>query len=346
MTPLSRFLSATMTATRWGICSAGKISHDFLVALKTLPPEDHKVVAIASRELSRAQEYAKNHSIPKAYGSYAELAQDPDVDVVYVGVVHPHHLPATLLFIQAGKNVLCEKPLGMNAAEVKKMVQAAREKEVFLMEACWTRFFPALEKIRSLLNQRTVGDVLVVQAEFGVPLVTVPRVLKKDLGGGALLDIGIYCVQLACMVFDGEKPESIVASGFLHETDVDKTASIILNYSGQRQAVLTYTMMTWMHNKASITGTKGIIEIPGPFWCPEELVVNGQKEEFPLPHPSQKLYFINSTGLCYEAEHVRQCLLQGLKESPIMSLGDSKLLHSILDEIRRQLGVSYPQDHA
>ncbi|CAI5790705.1 trans-1,2-dihydrobenzene-1,2-diol dehydrogenase-like [Podarcis lilfordi] len=335
-----------MTATRWGICSAGKISHDFLVALKTLPPEDHKVVAIASRELSRAQEYAKNHSIPKAYGSYAELAQDPDVDVVYVGVVHPHHLPATLLFIQAGKNVLCEKPLGMNAAEVKKMVQAAREKEVFLMEACWTRFFPALEKIRSLLHQRTVGDVLVVQAEFGVPILTVPRVVKKDLGGGALLDIGIYCVQLACMVFDGEKPESIVASGFLHETDVDKTASIILNYSGQRQAVLTYTMMTWMPNKASITGTKGIIEIPGPFWCPGELVVNGQKEEFPLPHPSQKLYFINSTGLRYEAEHVRQCLLQGLKESPIMSHGDSELLHSILDEIRRQLGVSYPQDHA
>ncbi|XP_061445582.1 trans-1,2-dihydrobenzene-1,2-diol dehydrogenase-like [Rhineura floridana] len=334
-----------MVATRWGICSAGKISHDFLVALKTLPLENHKVVAIASRELSRAQEYAKIHSIPKAYGSYAELAQDPDVDVVYVGVVHPYHLPATLLFIQAGKNVLCEKPLGMNAAEVKRMVQAAREKQVFLMEACWTRFFPTSEKIRSLLKQRTLGDVVVLQAEFGVPLLEIPRCVEKELGGGALLDIGVYCVQLACMVFNGEKPESIVASGFLHETGVDEMASVILNYSDQRQAVLIYTMGTWMPNRASITGSKGIIEVPGPFWCPTQLVVNGQKEEFPLPFPSQKQHFPNSTGLRYEAEHVRQCLLQGLKESPIMFHADSELLHSILDEIRRQLGVSYSQDH-
>ncbi|XP_042328860.1 trans-1,2-dihydrobenzene-1,2-diol dehydrogenase-like [Sceloporus undulatus] len=335
-----------MGATRWGICSAGKISHDFLVALKTLPPEEHKVVAIASRDLSRAQEYAKNHTIPKAYGSYEELAQDPDVDVVYVGVIHPCHLPATLLFIQAGKNVLCEKPLGMNAAEVKAMVQAARENNVFFMEAFWTRFFPALEKIRSLLRQRTVGNVVVLHAEFGVPLLSVPRCVEKELGGGALLDIGIYCVQWACMVFNGEKPQSIVASGFLHETGVDKMASIILNYSGQRQAVLTYSMMNQLPNRATISGTEGIIEIPSCLWCPQELVINGQKEEFPLPSPSQKLNFAGSTGLRYEAEHVRQCLLQGLKESPVMSHADSELVHFILDEARRQLGVSYSQDRA
>nr|XP_060636466.1 trans-1,2-dihydrobenzene-1,2-diol dehydrogenase-like [Anolis sagrei ordinatus] len=335
-----------MGPTRWGICSAGKISHDFLVALKTLPPEDHKVVAIASRELSRAQEYAKNHSIPKAYGSYEELAQDPDVDVVYVGVIHPYHLPASLLFIQAGKNVLCEKPLGMNAAEVKAMVQAAREKNVFFMEACWTRFFPASEKIRSLLKQSVVGDVVVLHVDFGLAMLSVPRCVKKELGGGALLDIGIYCVQLACMVFNGEKPQSIVATGFLHDTGVDKMASIILNYSGQRQAVLTCNMANELPNRATISGTNGLIEIPGYFWCPQKLVINGQKEEFPLPAPSQKLNFPSGTGLRYEAEHVRQCLLKGLKESPVMSHADSELIHSILDEARRQLGVSYPQDRA
>ncbi|KAL8176819.1 UNVERIFIED_CONTAM: hypothetical protein K2H54_039002 [Gekko kuhli] len=207
-----------MGATRWGICSAGKISHDFLVVLKTLPPEDHKVVAIASRELSRAQKYAQTHNIPNAYGSYAELAQDPDVDVVYVGVIHPYHLPSTLLFIQAGKNVLCEKPLGMNSAEVKVMVRAAREKGVFLMEALWSRFFPASEKLCSLLRQGAIGDVMVVHGQFGFPLLTVPRFSEKVQGGGGLLAIGVYCVQFACMVFSGEKPESIVASGFLHDT--------------------------------------------------------------------------------------------------------------------------------
>ncbi|XP_060112720.1 trans-1,2-dihydrobenzene-1,2-diol dehydrogenase-like [Heteronotia binoei] len=330
----------------WGICSAGKISHDFLVALKTLPSENHKVVAIASRELSRAQKYAQTHNIPKAYGAYTELAQDPDVDVVYVGVIHPYHLPCTLLFIQAGKNVLCEKPMGMNTTEVKAMVQAAQEKGVFLMEAFWSRFFPASEKLRSLLKQGTIGNVVMVHADFGLPLLTVPRCTEKDLGGGGLLDIGLYCVQLAYMVFEAEKPESIVASGFLHDTGVDKTGSIILNFSGSRQAVLTYTLTTNLPNRASISGTKGIIEVPSTFWCPVQLVVNGKNEEFPLPPPSQKLNFPNGTGLRYEAEHVRQCLLQGLKESPIMSHADSELVHFILDEVRRQLGMSYPQDQA
>ncbi|XP_077171108.1 trans-1,2-dihydrobenzene-1,2-diol dehydrogenase-like [Paroedura picta] len=333
-----------MAPTRWGFCSAGKISHDFLVALKTLPPEDHQAVAIASRELSRAQKYAQTHDIGKAYGSYAELARDPDVEVVHVGVIHPFHLPSTLLFIQAGKHVLCEKPMGMNAAEVKAMVRAAQEKGVFLMEGVWSRFFPASEKLRSVLRQGTVGEVMVVHADFGGPQLTIPRCIEKELGGGGLLDIGIYCVQFACMVFEGEKPESIVASGFLHDTGVDKTGSIILNFSGGRQAALTYTMTTRLPNTASVSGTKGIIQIPGFFWCPVQLVVNGKSEDFPLPPPSHQLHYSNSTGLRYEAEHVRQCLLQGLKESPVMSHADSELLHSIMDEVRRQLGLSYAQD--
>ncbi|XP_003226235.1 trans-1,2-dihydrobenzene-1,2-diol dehydrogenase [Anolis carolinensis] len=335
-----------MGATRWGICSAGKIAHDFLVALKTLPPEDHQVVAIASRDLSRAQEYAKIHEIPKAYGSYAELAEDPDVDIVHIGVVNPYHLPTTLLFIEAKKNVLCEKPMGMNAEEVKTMVQAAQQQQVFFMEGYWTRFFPATERIRSLLSQGSVGDVMVFHAEFGSPQLTIPRCVEKEMGGGGLLDIGGYCIQFASMIFNGEEPESITASGFLHDTGVDKTISIILNYSGQRQAALTCTMTAKMPNRASINGTKGMIEIPSTFWCPTELFVSGQSEKFLLPPPSLKMHFTNSTGLRYEAEHVRQCLRKGLKESPVLTHKDSLLISSILDEVRKQVGVSYPQDKA
>ncbi|XP_072832786.2 trans-1,2-dihydrobenzene-1,2-diol dehydrogenase [Pogona vitticeps] len=333
-----------MVATRWGICSAGKIAHDFLAALKTLPPEDHQVVAIASRDLSRAEEYAKTHGIPKAYGSYAELAEDPDVEIVHIGVLNPYHLPSSLLFIQAGKNVLCEKPMGMNAAEVKTMVKAAQEKNVFFMEGFWSRFFPAAERIRSLLSQGSIGDVMVLHAEFGSPQLSIPRCVEKELGGGGLLDIGCYCIQFACMVFNGEKPESILASGFLHDTGVDKTVSIILNYSRHRQAVLTCTMTAKMPNRASINGTKGMIEIPSTFWCPIELVVNGQRESFPLPPSPMPVHFSNSIGLRYEAEHVRQCLLQGLKESPVLTHADSALINSILDEVRRQVGVLYAQD--
>uniref|UniRef100_A0A8D0H9W6 Trans-1,2-dihydrobenzene-1,2-diol dehydrogenase n=1 Tax=Sphenodon punctatus TaxID=8508 RepID=A0A8D0H9W6_SPHPU len=333
-------------ATCWGICSAGKISHDFLVALKTLPTEDHKVVAIAARDLSRAQEYAQTFGIPRAYGSYKELSQDPDVDVVYVGVVHPQHLPVSLIFLQAGKHVLCEKPMGMNVGEVRALGQAAWEHGVFLMEAFWSRYFTAYERIRSLLSQGAVGEVRMVQATFGVPISGTPRIVEKELGGGTLLDIGCYCVQLACMAFGREKPESIVASGFLFKTGVDELASIILNYPGKRQAVLTCSSTIQLPNQASISGTKGIIQIPAPFWCPTELIVNWQRESFPLPSPSLPLNFTNSTGLRYEAEYVRQCLLKGLKESPITPLSDSELVVSILDEVRRQLGVSYPQDQA
>ncbi|XP_025024618.1 trans-1,2-dihydrobenzene-1,2-diol dehydrogenase-like isoform X2 [Python bivittatus] len=323
-----------------------RISHDFIVALKTLPAEDHKVVAIASQDLSRSQEYAKIHGIPKAYGSYEELAQDPDVDVVYVGVIHPYHRPASLLFIQAGKNVLCEKPLCMNSTEVQTLVQAAEEKQVFLMEAFWPRFFPASEKIRSLLKERVLGDAVIFHAEFGVTLPKVPRWQQKELGAGGLLSIGLYCVQWACMVFNGETPESIVALGFVNETGIDEAASIILNYSGQRQAVLTYNTKNFMPNRASISCTKGVIEVPGHLWSPTKLVVDGEEENFPVPPSPRKLNFSNSIGLRYEAQHVRQCLLLGLKESPIMSLADSMLIHSILDEVRRQMGVSYSQDYA
>ncbi|CAM4673271.1 unnamed protein product [Lepidochelys olivacea] len=333
-------------ATRWGVCSAGKISHDFLVALGTLPATEHQAVAIAARDLARAQEYAQKHGIPRAYGSYEELAQDPDVDVVYVGVINPEHLPVGRLFLGAGKHVLLEKPLGMNTAEVRELAQLAQSQGVFLMEAYWTRFFPASERLHSLLSQGAVGEPKVVRVEFGIPLLGCARLVQKELGGGALLDIGCYCVQFTTMVFGEERPESILASGFLHPTGVDEMLSVILNYPGKRQAVITCSMVTLLPNQAAISGTKGIIQLPAQMWSPTEVVVNGQHEEFPLPAPSQPLHFTRSTGLRYEAQHVRQCLLKGLRESPIVSLAHSELVASIMDEVRRQVGVTYTQDRA
>lgn len=331
-------------ATRWGICAAGKISNDFMVALQTLPAQDHQAVAVAAKDQKRAKELAKTHNIPKVYSSYEELAKDPDIDIIYVGVLHIIHRDVVLMYLEHRKNVICEKPLAMNSTEVKELIAAARKYKVFFMEAMWSRYFPVYDQIRSLLSQKAIGDVKVVRAEFGSNQYHVPRAVGKELGGGALLDIGCYCLQFALMVFNGEKPESVTAKGFLYETGVDETVTIILQYSGKRQAILTCTIMVAMPNQAAICGSTGMIQIPSCMWCPTSVILNGKETKFALPHSSKPMHFTNSTGLSYEAEHVRQCLLKGLKESPLMTLADSELLHTIMDEVRKQLGVRFQQD--
>ncbi|XP_055030031.1 trans-1,2-dihydrobenzene-1,2-diol dehydrogenase [Misgurnus anguillicaudatus] len=329
---------------RWGICSAGKISHDFTVALKTLSPEHHQVVAVAARDLKRAQEFAQKHKIARAYGSYEDLAKDQEIDVVYVGSIHPHHLSLGVLFMNAGKNILCEKPLAMNLREVKELIATAKHNDVFLMEAVWTRFFPASMEISRLLSQNEIGEVKVVRADFGVNLMNTPRSVQKEMGGGALLDIGIYCLQFVLMVYNGEKPESVQATGFCLDTGVDEGMIVTLKFSGHRMAVCTCTIAAELPNDVLIVGTKGTVKIPRHMWCPTSLIVNGVESHYPVPEPELPLNFMNSTGMRYEAEEVRRCLLQGLKESSRMSHADSALLAEIMDEARRQVGVVYSQD--
>ncbi|XP_068959470.1 trans-1,2-dihydrobenzene-1,2-diol dehydrogenase isoform X2 [Petaurus breviceps papuanus] len=284
-------------ALRWGILSAGLIAHDFTTALRSLPRSEHQVVAVAARDLARAQDFARKHEIPKSYGSYTELTKDPEVDVVYVAVQHPQHLGAVLQCLAASKPVLCEKPLGVTAAEVREMVAAARARGLFLMEAIWTRFFPAAETLRSLLCQGALGELRVVRMDFGI---------------------------------DG----------------VDDTVTAILQYPGGLQASFSCSITTELSNSLSVYGTKGKAEIPSTMWCPTELVVNGKKTEFPLPKvaDAETFNYLNSIGMVYEAQHVRQCLLQGLKESPVMPLAESELLADILEEARRQIGLRFLQD--
>ncbi|KAM4596822.1 LOW QUALITY PROTEIN: trans-1,2-dihydrobenzene-1,2-diol dehydrogenase-like [Fundulus diaphanus] len=325
-------------ATRWGICSSGNISHDFTVALKTLPAEDHQVVAVAARKLEDAQEFARKHSISQAYGSYEELARDPHIDVVYVGNIQPYHLKACLLFMNA------KKKLAMNTKEVKEILNSAKRNQVFLMEAVWTRFFPVSAEVRKLLAEGEIGEVKMVRSEFGIPLLHKPRLVEKELGGGALMSLGMYCLQFVCMVYNGERPESIQATGVCLETEVDETAIVTLKFSEKRMAMFTYSSSMNLVNDAVIVGTKGTIQIPARMWCPTSLVVNGKETQYPVPEPGLPLNFNNGTGMRYEAEEVRQCLLKGLKESPVMSHSDSLLLVELEDEIRRQMGVVYSQD--
>ncbi|XP_046539834.1 trans-1,2-dihydrobenzene-1,2-diol dehydrogenase [Equus quagga] len=329
----------------WGIVSAGLISSDFTTVLRTLPRSEHQVVAVAARDLSRAKEFARKHDIPKAYGSYEELVKDPNVEVVYIGAQHPQHKAAVLLSLAAGKAVLCEKPLGVNTAEVHEMVAEARSRGLFLMEAIWTRFFPAIEALRAALAQGTLGDLRVAHAEFGKNLTHVPRSIDWAQAGGALLDLGIYCVQFISMVFGRQKPEKISAVGRRYETGVDDTVTVLLQYPGGVHASFTCSITAELTNTAFVSGTKGIAQILHPCWCPTELVVNGQHKEFPLPPaPGKEFNFTNGAGMTYEANHVRECLRKGLTESPVIPLAESELLADILEEVRKAIGVTFPQD--
>ncbi|XP_049837348.1 trans-1,2-dihydrobenzene-1,2-diol dehydrogenase-like isoform X2 [Schistocerca gregaria] len=327
-------------ATKWGIASAGRISHDFVVALNTLSHDEHKVVAVAAREFERAQIFGNHHKIPSVYGSYEELAKDPNVDVVYIGAIHPQHYHVGKLMLENGKPILCEKPLTINSKQTKELIALAREKKLFLMEAVWSRCFPAYAMLRREMNAGTLGDIVQVIANFGVPLEKEDRPRSKELGRGTVLDLAVYCLQLAIFVFGPVHPKNIVALGHLNEFGCDDSMACVLTYEGGKTAVLSTNARTYLPNEGFIVGTKGSLKIPN-FWCPTRVAAPDKTSDFILPTASKAFNFINSAGLRYEAMEVRRCLREGLLESPKITHDESILLAELEDELRKILGVKY-----
>ncbi|XP_078663695.1 trans-1,2-dihydrobenzene-1,2-diol dehydrogenase-like [Branchiostoma floridae x Branchiostoma belcheri] len=330
-----------MAPTRWGFVATGRICNDFKVALDTLPWDEHQVVAVASRNIETAQTFAKTHDIPRAYGSYAELAAQEDIDVVYIGAVHTQHAPVTTMMLQAGKPVLCEKPMSVNSREARQMIGLAKENNIFFMEAIWSRHFPSYKKIREILDSGLVGEVKLVTACLGK--VIAEARLERSITGGGLLALGIYPIQFATMVFGGEEPQDITVSGNLSNGGVDETVTIVLKYSGNRMATLVCSASAQLAQEAYVYGTKGSVKIP-TFWCPTEVISPDGTHEFPLPPPEKPLMFENSTGMRYEAMEVRRCLQEGLIESPLMTHAMSLQIAGILDQARKVVGVVYDQD--
>ncbi|BFZ05317.1 hypothetical protein BsWGS_08356 [Bradybaena similaris] len=332
-------------ATRWAVCGAGKISHDFCLALlSSLPKTEHQIVAVAARDKKSAESFAAKFDIPKSFDSYEELASLPDVDVVYIGTIHINHVENSLLFINAGKSVLCEKPMSLTLEGCQKVLKAAQEKGVLFVEAIWSRFFPVYKFIQEYIKSGEIGDVVMVQANFSVNIISIPRVHDPDLGGGGLLDLGIYVVQAANLVFKG-KPEKIIAECSKADSGVDKTGTVILRYPGDKFASLTYsTEGAGGANSFAIRGKKGNVVIPDLFWCPNRVVLpdNSVKYfELPKVEDGATFNFTNSQGLAYEAQGVRDCLLKGLKESPYVSHSDIETIHYIMQEILNQFGIKY-----
>jgi predicted dehydrogenase len=329
-----------MKTIRWGILGLGSIAKAFVTGLRAVP--DAQVVAVGSRSLDKAQAFVAqlgaSHSVT-AHGSYAALAADPAVDVIYIATPHPMHLADAVLCMQAGKAVLCEKPIAVNAQQVEQMIAVAQQHKVFLMEAMWTRFLPIMVQVRTWLQQGAIGQPRQVAADFGFrgPWEPQGRLLNPSYAGGALLDVGIYPISFAAMVF-GAHPNYIAGTAHIGSTGVDEQSAISLGYANGGQAALRCAIQTETPQQARIDGTSGSIILHDQFWkaTTATLKTNERSETITLPHLGN--------GYEYEAMEVGRCLRSGLLESPTMTWAESLALMRILDTLRKQWGLRYPME--
>jgi predicted dehydrogenase len=321
---------------RWGMLATGGIAHSFARDLALLPSAE--IIAVGSRSAGPAEQFGDEFGVPHRHASYQALVEDPDVDVVYVSTPHPGHHDAALLAIKAGKAVLVEKPFAMDAAQAREMIDAARARGTFLMEAMWTRFLPHIARLREILGAGTLGQVVYLTAEHGQWFAPDPqfRLFAPELGGGALLDLGIYPVSFASLVLG--RPARITAVSEPAFTGVDATTSMIFQYDSGAHAVLTTTLAASSANRAAIYGTAARIETEGCFYIPATFRViardGTELERYDVPH--------EGGGLRHQAAEVGRCLRAGLAESPLMPLDETYSIMQTMDEIRRQIGLSYP----
>ena len=322
------------TPLRWGIAATGKIAASMCEALGTLPDAD--VVAVGSRSQGAADAFAARFRIPNAHGSYDALFADPDVDIVYVASPHSHHHAMTIAALDAGKHVLCEKAFAFDAAQAREMVAAAQRNDRFLMEAMWTWFIPAVIDIRQRVLDGEIGELKVIEANFAIP-VTDPdgRHRRLDLAGGAMLDIGIYPVTFAR--FLAGDPVDAKVSGTLGDTGVDATVAGVVTYvSGALGVFHTSLDMTGSH-RATVYGTLGRIDVDAPFWFPSGFTVRLTGEE-----PAHVA--MAHQGLAHEAAHAMDRIRAGHRESDVIPLATTVSTMELLDDIRAQLGVVYPEE--
>jgi predicted dehydrogenase len=323
----------------WGIIGPGRIANKFAAALPLAG--NVRLHSVASRDLTRAREFAAAHGAMQIYDSYEQLAADPAVDAVYIATPHGFHAEHTLLCLQQGKAVLCEKPMALNSAQVKTMVDASRHHRAFLMEAMWSRFLPVIQATSDLIAAGKIGEVKYVRADFGfhAPFQPASRLYDLRLGGGSLLDIGIYPLFL-CLHLLG-RPDDIRAAGHLAPSGADDTCHALLTWRDGRSAVISSTLTCQTSLTAEIAGTGGSIRIPGPWYKNDRLTWNrtGQPEETIQAEP-----MIN--GFEYQIREVTRCLNAGLTESPSLSHDFSLMMSETMDTIRNQIGVRYADDRS
>jgi predicted dehydrogenase len=318
----------------WGILGPGRIAARFAADLARLP--DARLAAVGSRSIERAAEFAATHGGCRAHDSYVGLASDPEVDAIYVATPNPFHLEHASLCLERGKAVLCEKPMAVNAAQARRMVDCARANGVFLMEAMWTRFNPVMRQVDGWLRSGAIGEPRLVIADFCFRSAPDPesRLFSPALAGGSLLDVGTYVVSLAHWVY-GRPPESVWALAHLGETGVDEQAAIALRFPGGALAQLSCAIRTSTAQEARIYGTAGAIHVPG-FWRATSATLSVEG--------APPVEVTGEAGYHYEAAEVAECVRAGARESARMPLDESIAIAETLDRVRALVGLRYRWD--
>lgn len=320
---------------RWGIIAPGNIAEKFASSINSM--EDAEIYAVASRSVSRAQEFASNWSVGKSYGSYLELVKDPQVQAVYISSPHRYHKEQIEMALNHGKHVLCEKPITVNAAEFRPLVELARKKGLFLMEAMWSCFIPTYQKLKKeWLAEGRLGEIRRIEADFSFDTVYDPahRLYNPELAGGALLDVGIYPLNLAYWLM-GRKPDRMVSLCSKAPSGVDASASVILQWDSGTSAVLHMGVNVKGPRAAGILGTRGMVELPMPFYGGERMIFRNEKGEelFERKHAGN--------GFDYEIREAMRCIDEGLMESPDHNWTGTLDILEIMDELRAEWGVRY-----
>lgn len=323
---------------RWGILGCGKIARKFASDLRFV--KDASLEAVASRDIDNAAAFAKEYNAAKSYVDYTAMLASPDIDVVYIATPHGLHYEHTMLCLEYDKAVLCEKAFALHAIQAKEMIAKAIEKKIFLMEALWSKFIPSYKKLISLKEEGALGNIKSVLINFGfIPQPPVAkRIYDPALGGGTLLDIGIYNVFYALSVLG--RPDIIEASITPASTGVDEQCAILFKYHNGALAQLFSSYAAHLATEADFNGDKGRVRLTHRFYTPDAAL-----EFYPGRVDSKQIIPVDKTegfGYHYEAVHVGECLRHGLTESPVMTHADTILLMETLDEIRRKAGIRYP----
>lgn len=323
-----------MDTIRWGILATGGIAHKLAQALADQP--DAELAAVGSRSQASADAFGEQWGIPRRHGSYEALVNDPDVDVIYIATPHSFHYENMLLCLNAGKHVLCEKPLTLNADEARQCIALARDKKLFLMEAMWTRFLPAMVQVRAWLDEGAIGTVRVVQASFALFFDYDPehRLYAPELGGGALLDLGVYPISFAAMVLG--LPDRTLSHTFLSPTGVDELNSMIFTYDTGATALLMSSQRLDLPVEAFVGGTEGYIKVHAPFFKASDLTLYVDGKEQTVEKPFE------SNGYIHQVREVHQCLREGKLESAIMPLDETAAIMGLMDDLRHEWGFAYP----
>ncbi|MDB6122904.1 MAG: oxidoreductase domain protein [Pedosphaera sp.] len=321
---------------RWGIIGTGAIARKFAEGLTALL--DAELVGIGSRSQAKADEFAAQFNVPFRYDSYEALANDPEIDAIYVATPHSLHAENTLLALEAGKPVLCEKPFTINAQQAELVIQTARSKKLLAMEAMWTRFLPMMVRLKEMLAEGTIGEVRTLTADFGFKAKSEEgRLFDPAFGGGALLDVGVYPISLASMLFG--TPATVTGSAELGSTGVDEQAAMVLTHPGGELALLHTSIRTNTFHEATIVGTEGKIKLQPSWWQGTDMTLfldDGGEELLEFPY--------TGNGYQFEAAAFMECLLGGKTECAIMPLDETLSIMKTMDGLRAQWGLKYPME--